>query len=203
MQTDGNEGKRFNLWELLQRLFKAAAWQLRLRGCLEPTECGHDLTNGWVFGGRPVKGGYFLVLDDETLVAFIPNATDEEKVMHKLVALRARGWKRDCARCRFNTCAILDDFEDPTEGRQSGVVLVDPKDPRELLHSLTLAEEILAHIKNEQTRGFFVDHFVFGLPINQIAAQAGLKPNSVRRRILREVEKLQAIFIPASLGDEA
>ena len=112
MHDDSKKGKRFNLWEILQKLFKAAAWQLRLRGCLDPNECSHDLTYGWIFGGKPVRGGYFLVLDNETLVAFIPNANDESKVLHKLVSLKARTWKRDCDRCRFNTCAILDDFDD-------------------------------------------------------------------------------------------
>lgn len=203
MHDDGNKGKRFNLWDILQKLIKAADWQLRLRGCLDPSDCGHDLTYAWIFGAKPVRNGYFLVLDDETLVAFIPNADDEGKVMHKLVSLRARSWKRDCTRCRFNTCMILDDFDDATDERQAGVVLVDPKDPREVLHSLILAEEILAHIKNEQTRGFFVDHYFYGRSIDEVAEEVGLKPNSVRRRILREVEALQAIFIPPPLGDEA
>jgi DNA-directed RNA polymerase specialized sigma24 family protein len=143
------------------------------------------------------------MLDDETLAAFVPNAKDEGKLMHKLVSLKARSWKRDCARCRFNTCAILDDFDDSTDERQAGVVVVDPKDSRETLYSLVLAEEILAHIKDEQTRGFFVDHFFLGRSIDEIAEEAGLKANSVRRRILREVERLQAIFIPPPLGDEA
>lgn len=203
MDNDDRKGKRFNLWDILQRLIKAAAWQLRLRGCQDPNECGHDLTYGWIFGGKPLQGGYFLVLDDETLAAFIPNANDEGKVMHRLVSLKARTWRRDCKRCRFNTCTILEDFEDSTDERPGGVVLVDPKDSTETVHSLILLEEILLRVKNKQTRGFIVDHYIHSRSIEDIAKDAGLKANSVRRRILREIEALQAIFIPPPLDDEA
>lgn len=191
-----NDGrKEFDFEILLRSLVKASAWQLKLRACFDPSECGNDLALDWAYFGRPVASGEFVIKDKKILV-YIPHAIDPAKVLHSLVVNKVREWKRKCERCRFSSSAVVEDFrnEDSYDRMHQPVC---PANPSEMLEQLMLAE-VFAEITNETTRRIFELRYLEGYTHREVAKQVGKTPNNVRKIISREKKRLSAIFVPMS-----
>jgi hypothetical protein len=190
------KGKEFDVESLINSLYKATQWQFSLRGCFNPGECAKDVVNEWMVLGRPVARGHFLFLEDKIIV-FIPDAVEPEKVLHSLVCYQVRGWKRACATCRSTTCALIEDYQDHDGPRSGSHQTTEPVDPRETLMRKLLVDEVLKRIENPKHREAFELHLRFGLLRAEIATHYDVKLNTINKWFSREIEKLQAIFVPS------
>ena len=191
-----NDGRNeFDFEMLLQSLVKASAWQLKLRGCFEPNECGRDLALDWTYFGKPVAGGEFVIKDDKIFV-FIPHAVEPAKVLHRLVVNKVQEWKRKCELCRIGRCAIVEDSCE--DSRVPTYLPVDAADPAETLAKLMLLEEVFGEITNETTRRIFEMRYLEGCTHKEIAKQVGTSAGNVRQIISREKKRLSEIFVPIS-----
>lgn len=191
-----NEGRNeFDFELLLRSLVKASAWQLKLRGCFEPNECGSDLALDWTYFGKPVAGGKFLIKDEKIFV-FIPDAVEPAKVLHSLVVNKVQEWKRNCERCRISRGAVVEDSSDEDSRIQTHEPVV--ADPAETLVQLMLLEEVFGEITNVTTRRIFELRYREGCTHKEIAKQVGKSAGNVRKIISREKKRLSAIFVPIS-----
>ena len=191
-----NKGKEFNAEMLVNSLYEAIRWQLGLRGCFNPFECAKDAVNEWMVG-KPVAKGQFLFLEDK-IVVIIPEAVEPEKVLHSLVVYQVRGCKRACTTCRSTTCALVEDCQDH-DGPISGAhQTTEPMDPQETWMQKLLVDEILKRIEDPKHRKAFELNLRYGLSRAEIATHFNVKLNTLNKWFSREIEKLQAIFVPSS-----
>lgn len=188
--------KEFDFEVLLRSLEKASAWQLKLRACLDPKVCAHDLSMDWTYFGKPVAAGYFLI-KDKKIIVFIPDAVNPEKVLHSLVVNKVQEWKRKCERCRFSAAAIVEDGLDD-ESRIYSHQPVEPADATETLVKLRLIEEVFGEITNDITRTIFELRYIEEHTHKEIAERVGKSEANVRKIISREKKRLSAIFVPIS-----
>jgi len=190
-----NQGNVFDVEILLNSLYKATQWQFSLRGCFNPCECARDAVNEWMVG-KPVARGKFLFLEDKIIV-FIPDAVEPEKVLHSLVVYQVRGWKRACATCQSTTCALVEDYQDNDGPISRSHQTTEPMDPRDTLMRKLLVDEILKRIEDPKHRAAFELHLRFGASRAEIATHFNVKLNTINKWFSREIEKLQAIFVPS------
>lgn len=186
-QNDGAGDNSFDVLSYIRSLERRAAYRLETQGCIDPTQCAHEVVSELVPKHCRIIGDK-IVLDH-------PAAIKQQPFLNCSLKFKVWNKKRDCKVCKVKTVPIVDKPEpDSPYSTPSHTGQIDPQTPDTLLSERELIERVVSRIKDKRRRAAFRAHVLDEYSHEEIAAALGVSANRVRKWFERDKALLRKEF---------